>query len=129
MSDSTSDLLIRIKNAYLARLSTVEIPHSKMKEAISQVLKDNMFIKGVEIKSKGVKKILILSLTYLNKTPKFTDLEIVSKPGKRVYVSHRKLPKVLAGLGISVVSTPKGIMSDKEARKKKLGGELICKIW
>jgi len=72
---------------------------------------------------------LILSLTYLNKTPKFTDLEIVSKPGKRVYVSHRKLPKVLAGLGISVVSTPKGIMSDKEARKKKLGGELICKIW
>lgn len=129
MNDPRSDFLIRIKNAYLARKDSVVIPHSKTKEAIAQVLRHHGFLKGLEIKSEGVKKNLVLDLFYQNKTPKFTDLEIVSKPGKRVYASYHKLPKVLAGWGITVVSTPQGMMSDRQARKKMLGGEIICKIW
>jgi len=129
MNDPISDFLIRIKNAYMAGKVQFEVPHSKMKEAIADVLKRHGFISKIATKKEGVKKFMVIDLAYQNKIPKFTNVVIISKPGKRVYVPHNKLPKVLGGLGITIVSTPEGIMSGSFAKKKKLGGELICKIW
>ena len=114
----------------MARKSHVEIPHSRMKEQIADVLKRHFYINKIEVKKDGVKKTLVLELSYQDdKTPKFNDVTIVSSPGKRVYISYKKLPEVLAGLGITIVSTPEGVMSGSLARKKKIGGEFICKIW
>lgn len=129
MNDPISDLLIRIKNAYMARKVNVEIPHSKMKEGVIAVLNRHGYIGKIEIIKDGAKKTIKVDLVYDNKTPKFTNVEIVSTPGKRVYVPYTKLPKVFGGMGISILSTPKGIVSGSFAKKNKIGGELICKVW
>lgn len=129
MNDPISDCLIRIKNGYMARKGKVEMPYSKMKQAVLSVLNKHGYVGKIEIAGVGVKKSLIIDLLYQNKIPKLTDLEIVSKPGRRVYVPFRKLPKVLSGLGITIVSTPEGLLAGNTAHKKKIGGELICKVW
>ena len=129
MNDPISDCLIRIKNGYLARKGNVQMPHSKMKHAVLDVLNRHGFIGKIEVKGDKIKKTLSVDLLYQDKTPKLTDLVIVSKPGKRVYVPFKKLPKVLGGLGITIVSTPQGLLSGSVAQKKKVGGELICKVW
>ena len=129
MNDPISDLLIRIKNAYMARKENVEVPHSNMKLGVIEVLKRHGFVGKVLIKPDGVKKTMLIDLIYQDKIPKFNDVVMVSTPGKRVYVPYTKIPKVLGGLGITIISTPKGIVSGKAAFKNKTGGELICKIW
>lgn len=130
MTDPISDFLIRIKNAYMARKEQVTIPHSKMKAGMADVLKKYGYISKIDVQNDGgSKRSLVLDLIYLNKTPKFNDVEIVSSPGKRVYIPYSKIPKVLGGLGITIISTSKGIMSGSNAKKNKIGGELICKVW
>ena len=103
MNDPISDCLIRIKNGYMARKGKVEMPYSKMKQAVLSVLNKHGYVGKIEVAGVGVKKSLIIDLLYQNKIPKLTDLEIISKPGRRVYVPFRKLPKVLSGLGITIV--------------------------
>jgi len=129
MTDPISDFLIRIKNAYLARHDTVNIPYSLMKQSLAAVLINSGYLGKSEMKKTGNKKTLQIKLLYINKEPKLTDLEIVSKPGRRIYIPYKKIPKVLGGMGTSVLSTTQGIMSGDTARKKKIGGELICNIW
>lgn len=130
MTDPIADMLTRIRNANLAYHETVDIPSSKLKLEIARILKENGFIQDYKfIKDKYQGKIRI----YLKYGPKkervITGLQRVSKPSLRVYVPWRKIPKVFSGLGICILSTSKGIMTDKEARKLRIGGELLCKVW
>nr|AKQ01669.1 30S ribosomal protein S8, small subunit ribosomal protein S8 [uncultured Microgenomates bacterium Rifle_16ft_4_minimus_22956] len=129
MTDPVSDFLIRVKNAYMARKTRVEIPHSKYKQALANVLSRYGFLGKIEVKNAKVGKNLLIDLLYQDKKPKITDIKIISKPGRRSYTGYKEIPRVYSGLGIALLSTPEGVISDKEARKKKLGGELICKIW
>lgn len=129
MTDPVSDFLTRIKNAYLANRLQVEAPYSKIKHNLATVLNHYGYLGNIEVKGKSPSKKIIIDLLYINKIPKLTGLEIVSRPSSRVYVGYRDIPKVLGGKGMSVLSTPEGILPDTQAKKKKLGGELICKIW
>ncbi|MCJ7740739.1 30S ribosomal protein S8 [Candidatus Microgenomates bacterium] len=129
-SDPIADFLIQIKNGYMAKKSQVTIPHSKMKESLAKILNKNGWLGKVTVaKSKENFSQIIIDLLYDRKLPKVTEIVIVSKPGRRVYVKADGLPRVLGGLGMAVISTSSGLMTDKEARKKGLGGEVICKIW
>lgn len=129
-SDPIADFLIQIKNGYMAKKSQVTIPHSKMKESLAKILNKNGWLGRVTVaKSKENFSQIIIDLLYDRKLPKVTEIVIVSKPGRRVYVKADGLPRVLGGLGMAVISTSSGLMTDKEARKKGLGGEVICKIW
>jgi len=130
-TDPIADILIRIKNAYLARHKTVEIPYSKMKVKIGKILVKKDYLESLKIqkiKDSKFKKI-VCKLKYQAGEPAFENIKRVSKPGRRIYVHWNKIPRTLSGYGTTIVSTSKGIMVDKEARKKKLGGEVICKVW
>lgn len=129
MNDPISDLLTQIKNAYMARKETVVISHSKPKEMIALLLSKEGYVGKVSVKETEGKKKITIEMLYREKKPKVTDLTRISKPGRRVYAAKDSLPKVLGGLGITIVSTSSGLMTDREARKKGLGGELICKVW
>ena len=131
-AESFADMLTRIKNAYLARHQTVEIPYSKIKEKIGKILVKNGYLKSAKIKSVNRRtkfKQIPYELGYQDSKPALQDLKRVSKPGKRVYTRWNQIPRALSGYGITIVSTSKGIMTDKEARKKKLGGEIICQVY
>jgi len=127
-------MLTRIKNAYLARHQAVEIPYSKIKEKIAAILTKEGYIKKFKIQSAGrrtkskIKKI-VCGLQYKSGEPVLDDLKRISKPGRRVYVRWSKIPRSLSGYGITIVSTAKGLMVGQEAKKKKLGGEVICQVW
>lgn len=125
MEHTVTDLIIRIKNAYMARIEMVDTPHSKFKESVLKRLKDLKYIK--DFKKVGHK--LAVELRYDELTPSITDVKIISTPGRRIYVSYKDLKPVLGGLGYSLISTPKGILTNKEARKEKTGGELLFHIW
>lgn len=128
--DPIADMLIRIKNGYLAKKEFIEIPFSKIKEKISEILVGNGYAKNYEIiKDNKIAKSIKLILKYEKNIPGVSDVERVSKPGLRVYKGKNKLPRVLGGLGIAIISTSKGLMTEKESNKKGLGGEIICKIW
>lgn len=130
-NDTISDMLTRIRNANLARHQVVQIPGTHMTKNISQVLKDEGFIyEFTEIK-KSLERYIIISLKYKgrHKKPIITELKRISKPGLRIYANHKDLPKVLGGIGIAIVSTSKGIMTDRNARKHGIGGEVLCYIW
>lgn len=129
--DNIGDLIIRVKNAYLARLKVVRIPYSKMNLAIAKLLEAQGYLKGVtevSIEKKSF-KMIEANLVYQGRNPILTDVKRISKPGLRVYKSCADLPRVLNGLGFAIVSTPKGIMSDREARKIGLGGEVMAYVW
>jgi len=128
MKNSIIDLVIRIKNGYMARKATIESPHSKYKEAVLKKLLDLKFIEGYTVQGE-IKKNIIISLSYEEGTPAITDIKIFSKPGMRLYISYKNLKPVLSGFGYSVLSTSKGIMTDREAKKAKLGGELLFSFW
>lgn len=130
-TDSVADALIRIKNGYLARGERVSLPYSKLVVSICQVLVKEGYLSRVEELSseKNGFKQLVAILKYDNKQPVLTDVKRVSKPGLRVYKGKLKLPYVLNGLGIALISTPKGIMTDKQARKDGLGGEIMAFVW
>ncbi|RKX56629.1 MAG: 30S ribosomal protein S8 [Thermodesulfobacteriota bacterium] len=130
MTDPIADMLIRIKNALMARHKKVEIPASKMKLEIARILKEEGYIEDFTyIDEKPQGKIEIILKYDENKRPVIRGVKRVSKPGRRIYMGYRKLPKVLDGLGIAIISTSQGIMTDHEARRRKVGGEVLCEIW
>lgn len=128
-NDIVGDTLIRIKNGYLAGKKQVELPYSKIGNNLVKLLAKNKYLTSVEIIEGNNIKTMLVKLAYNDKTPVVSDLNRVSRPSYRVYVKSDKIPKVFGGLGVSIVSTPQGLMTGKEARKKHLGGELLCKIW
>ncbi|MCL2405105.1 MAG: 30S ribosomal protein S8 [Defluviitaleaceae bacterium] len=131
LSDPIADMLTRIRNANMARHSTVDIPSSKMKVAIAQILAKEGYVKGYEIIKDGVKQTMRVTLKYgRSKNDKVIGgLKRISKPGLRVYANCEDLPKVLNGLGVAIVSTNKGIVTDREARKLGIGGEVLAFVW
>lgn len=128
LSDPIADMLIRIKNGYRAGKQVVEVPYSKTKEAIAKILLKEGYLKKFKIKNLKF-KILELSLKYEGKKPALEEVKRISRPGVRIYTKAGKIPKVRFGFGITIVSTPKGLMTDKEAKKRNLGGEVICQVW
>lgn len=123
------DFIIRLKNGYLAKKETITVPYSKTIEKILMILKKENFIDDFILEESGKKKSIKVNLKYSHKMPMVTDVKIFSKPGRRLYVKANSLKPVLAGKGIAILSTPKGILTDKEARKLKVGGELWFHIW
>ena len=130
MTDPIADMLTRIRNANQMHYKEVEVPASKIKLEIAKILKETGFIEDYKVKKNNVQNIIVLNLKYgKNKERVITGLKRISKPGLRVYAKTEELPKVLNGLGIAIISTSKGIMTDKEARKASLGGEVLAYIW
>ena len=129
-NDPIADMLTRIRNAKQMRYKEVEVPASKIKVEIARILKEEGFINDYKIKKNNVQNIIVLNLKYgENKEQVITGLKRISKPGLRVYAKADEVPRVLNGLGIAIISTSKGVMSDKEARKNGLGGEVLAYIW
>ena len=129
-TDPIADMLTRIRNANQMRYKEVEVPASKIKLEIARILKEQGFIVDYKVKKNDVQDIIVLNLKYgQNKERVITGLKRISKPGLRVYAKAEEVPSVLNGLGIAIVSTSKGIMTDKEARKESLGGEVLAYIW
>lgn len=130
ITDPIADMLTRIRNANNARHTTVDIPASNMKKAIANILLNEGYVKNVEVIEDGIQGIIRITLKYAeNKQKVLTGLKRVSKPGLRVYASKEELPRVLKGLGIAIISTSKGIMTDKAARCENVGGEVLAFIW
>lgn len=130
MTDPIADMLTRIRNANVVRHQTVDIPASNMKRAIANIMLEEGFIKNVEDLKDGSVPVLRVTMKYgQDKERVITGLKRISKPGLRVYVQKDEVPKVLGGLGVAIISTSKGVMSDKDARKQGLGGEVLCYIW
>ena len=130
ITDPIADILIRIKNGYLAEKLEVTMPHSNLKEAVAGVLHQFKFIDDVKVKeSEGNKKQLTIFLRYEDEKPALLGVKQVSKPGRRVYRPYKKLKQVRGGYGILLVSTPKGVMSGTEAHAQKIGGEILAEIW
>ena|SRR3989338_4213493 len=128
--DNISNMLIKIKNAKNVKHPSVKAFYSKANFGIAQVLKEEGFIEDVQVKNRGPKQWLIITLKYgMNGESAISDVKRISKPGKRVYAQYKKIPKVKYGYGIAVVSTPKGIITGEMAKKEKVGGEILCKIW
>ena len=130
MTDPTADMLTRIRNASNAKHQTVDIPGSNMKKSLAEILLEEGFIKGFDVIEDGKQGILRVQLKYgQNKEKLITGIKRISKPGLRVYVKSDEVPRVLGGLGIAILSTSKGIVTDKVARQNSLGGEVICYVW
>ncbi len=130
ITDPIADMLTRIRNANSARHETVDVPASNMKKSIAQILLDEGYIKSFQLIDDGTQGVIRITLKYnAGKERVITNLRRVSKPGLRVYAGADDLPKVLRGLGIAIVSTSKGVMTDKEARKAHIGGEVLAFVW
>nr|YP_009396457.1 ribosomal protein S8 [Polysiphonia scopulorum]ARW65643.1 ribosomal protein S8 [Polysiphonia scopulorum] len=131
MNDTISDMLTRIRNANLAKHQIVHVPATKVTRNITKVLQKEGFIYQFEEIGKDFRNDLLISLKYKgkNREPIITELKRISKPGLKVYASHKELPKVLGGIGIAIISTSQGIMTDKTARQFGLGGEVLCYVW
>ena len=130
MTDPIADMLTRIRNAVQARHPVVEMPSSTMKVAIAEVLRDEGYIKGFSVQGDPPKKKLRLELSYTGKQePVVTGLRRVSKPGLRVYTGAGEIPRVYGGLGVAILSTSRGVMSGSQARKMRVGGEVLCHVW
>ena len=129
LSDPIGDMIARIKNAQARNHKKVELPSSNFKTKIANILKNEGFIKNFTINSDNNKSILSLELKYHSGNPVISAFERVSKPGRRIFSSADSLPKINNGLGIAIVSTPKGVMTDIDARKQRVGGEIICKVF
>lgn len=130
VTDPIADLLTRIRNALTAKHETVSVPNSKMKKSIVDILVSEGFVKSAEVVEKDGKSDIVITLKYGAKNEKvITNLKRISKPGLRVYCGYEQLPKVLGGLGIAIVSTSKGVMTDKQARNNKIGGEVLAYVW
>ncbi|MGF1495804.1 MAG: 30S ribosomal protein S8 [Elainellaceae cyanobacterium] len=130
-NDTIADMLTRIRNASLARHQETSVPLTKMTRSIAQVLQNEGFITGYSETGEGIKRQLVISLKYKgrNRQPIIRKLRRVSKPGLRVYSNRRDLPRVLGGIGIAIISTSHGIMTDREARRQGIGGEVLCFVW
>ena len=129
LSDPIGDMLARIKNSQSRNHKKVEMPSSNFKTKIADVLKSEGYINNFNVASNDNKNVLIIDLKYNSGSPVITVIERISRPGRRIFTSAESLPKINNGLGIAIVSTPKGVMTDIEARKQKVGGEVICKVF
>jgi small subunit ribosomal protein S8 len=130
MTDPIADMLTRIRNALVVKRETVDIPVSKTKTAIAQILLNEGYINGYEVVGEGIDSKIVVTLKYGAKGEKvITGLKRISKPGLRIYAGYDELPRVLNGMGIAIVSTPKGVMTDREARKQHHGGEILAYVW
>lgn len=130
MTDPISDLLTRIRNGSQARKDRVDVPWSKVKERITAVLVDEGYLKDFAVVGEGVKKELRIGLRYdAQRRPVITGIQRVSRPSLRVYVGAENAPKVRRGLGVNILSTPQGILPDRQARERKVGGEILCAVW
>ncbi|OKH48240.1 30S ribosomal protein S8 [Calothrix sp. HK-06] len=130
-NDTVADMLTRIRNANMARHQTTEVPATRMTRSIAKVLREEGFIGEFEEKGEGIKTNLVIALKYKGKSrqPLITALKRVSRPGLRVYSNRKDLPRVLGGIGIAIISTSSGIMTDREARRQNVGGEVLCYVW
>ncbi|MFH1462209.1 MAG: 30S ribosomal protein S8 [bacterium] len=129
MTDPITDLLNRIRNAQAVGLLTIEAPFSNLKYEVAKILVKNGFLEKVEKKGKKTKKTMEISLKYKDKKPVISGLKRISKPGQRIYIGSGKIRKIRQGYGMSIISTSKGLLTNKEARKQKLGGEVLCEVW
>ena len=130
ITDTIADMLTRIRNASSAKHDTVDIPASNMKKAIAQILVDEGFVKGFTVIEDGKQGVIRMTLKYgANKAPVITGLRRVSKPGLRIYSNCEDMPKVMKGLVVAIVSTSKGVMTDKKARRENVGGEVLAFVW
>ena len=129
VSDPIADMLAQIKNASLAGRSNVALPHSKLKEKVAFILAQEGYIASLETTGENPKRTLVLTLKYENKRSVITDVKRKSKPGLRRYIPKTAIPTVLGGVGMAIISTSAGIMTGQEAKKRGIGGELICEIW
>lgn len=129
MTDPIADMLSRIRNGNLAKHKSVEVPASNIKKDLAQILLDEGYIKGFNVTEDDKQGIITINLKYVNEQRVISGLKRISKPGRRVYVSAQDVPQVLNGLGTAIISTSKGVMTDKNARKETVGGEVICYVW
>ena len=129
LSDPIGDMIARIKNAQLRNHKKVELPSSNFKAKIAEILKSEGYIIDYEINSESNKSVLLINLKYHSGNPVISTIERISKPGRRIFSTAESLPKINNGLGIAIVSTSKGVMTDIDARKQKVGGEIICKVF
>ncbi|MBM4424794.1 MAG: 30S ribosomal protein S8 [Chloroflexi bacterium] len=135
VTDPIADMLTRIRNAVMVGQSSVSVPHSKLKESIAQILKDEGYLDGLEVVSENgsPQKNIRLKIRYVGvrreRRSVLTDLQRVSRPGRRVYVNKGEIPWVLSGMGVAILSTPKGVMTGQRARSLGVGGEVLCQVW
>ena len=129
LSDPIGDMLARIKNSQMRNHKKVTIPSSNFKTKIADVLKSEGYINNFNVENNDYKNLLVIDLKYNSGNPVISVIERISRPGRRIFSSAESLPKINNGLGIAIVSTPKGVMTDIEARKQKIGGEVICKVF
>ena len=129
LSDPIGDMIARIKNAQLRNHKVVELPSSNFKISISEILKSEGYIIDYKINNETKKPTLLINLKYHSGNPVISTIERISKPGRRIFSSAESLPKINNGLGIAIISTPKGVMTDLDARKQKVGGEIICNVF
>jgi small subunit ribosomal protein S8 len=133
ISDPVGDMITRIRNALMAGKATVEIPNSKLKVEIARILKDEGFIEDYTVGDEQPASIIQITLKYYGarreRKPVITHLERISKPGRRIYRQKRDLPRVMSGIGIAIVTTPKGVMTAQQARRQGVGGEVLCYVW
>ena len=129
ITDPIADMLTRIRNASKNKFENVSMPTSKLKENIAEILKEEGYISGFEVTSKDNKKNLVITLKYFDGASVISGVKRISKPGLRIYANSDELPKVLNGLGIAIISTSKGLLVDREARKQNVGGEVVAYVW
>ncbi len=129
MTDPIADMLNRIRNAQAVLKPTVDVPFSNLKYELAKILEKKDFVEKIEKKGKQIRKIIEITLKYKNKLPVISGLTRISKSGQRIYLPIKKIKKVRGGYGMLIISTSKGLMTDTEAKKQKLGGEILCEIW
>ncbi len=130
MTDPIADMLTRIRNANIAKLEKVDLPSSKLKLEITKILKENGFIRGYKVLKDNKQGIIRISMKYFKGDQRvITDLKRISKPGRRVYADSTEIPKVMGGVGLAVITTSKGVLSDKHCRQERVGGEVLCHVW
>jgi small subunit ribosomal protein S8 len=129
-SDPIADMLTRVRNAIVARHPKVDVPASKLKTEIARILKEEGYIANYKVAEEGVKKVIKIYLKYgVNNSPVITKIERISRPGCRVYVGQSDIPRVQGGLGINILTTPRGVMTGRAAHREGVGGEVLCQIW
>jgi small subunit ribosomal protein S8 len=133
VSDPIADMLTRIRNAIIAKHLSVTIPHSMIKEEVARILVSEGYVEGFQVVEEGLFRAITIQLKYAGvrreRRPVITGLKRVSKPGRRIYSRYSEIPWVLSGLGIAILSTPKGVMTGEDARRQKVGGEILCYVW
>lgn len=129
ITDPIADMLTRIRNAQMARHESVEFPASRIKLDILRILKDEGYIKDFRVRREGARRVVKVWLKYIDQKPMLSGLKRVSKPGRRIYVGKDEIPKVLDGVGVAVLSTSQGVLPDRQARQRGVGGEVLCFVW